>query len=173
MDENEKINPDTNEEVRRRRLMQLADIVGGLETVAAVAGLSEQNLDHIVKRRRASGGEKKVIAVGDKVARRIELGFRLDAGWMDWPLAAVPFHAWTRLRDEDRGFAQAGLLAAIKERVGDAAPERIVIPPQSEWLPRLSDRKAADEDLRARVGRGVFVSQRPPAAVSKKGKVTK
>jgi hypothetical protein len=139
MPENEKIHADTNEEVRRRRLLQLAEQVGGLEVVASVAGLSAQNLDHIVKRRRASGGEKKTIAVGDKVARRIELGFKLDPGWMDWPFAAVPFHAWTKLQEQDRGFAQAGLLAAIKERIGDAAPEKITVPPPSEWLPKTSD----------------------------------
>jgi len=144
MEEEEEIAHDTNEEVRRRRLAQLAEEVGGLDVVGGAAGVSAQNLDHILKRRkgaRRQDGTQKPVGVGDDLARRVERAFGLRLGWMDWPFAVVPFQAWARLKDQDRGFAQAGLLRAIKERGGDVSPEKIVAPPAQEWPSNSPDAK--------------------------------
>lgn len=117
----------TNAEVRRRRLVQLASHVGGLDVIATGAKVSAQNLDHIVKKRRQSkeraDGTKPIIDMGDQLARKIEEAFSLTPGWLDWPFEHVDFDAFAKMNREQMAMVQQRLSDAIREQVTGKTPQ--------------------------------------------------
>lgn len=117
----------TNAEIRRRRLVQLAGLKGGIKGVAATAAVSEQNLSHIVKRQpqgtaRADGTRPPVV-MGDKLARTIEDAYGLAPGWLDWPFEAADFEVWATLNRYQRAYAEGQIALAIR----DAAKQSVSI----------------------------------------------
>jgi hypothetical protein len=150
--------PLTNDEVRRRRLAQLADEVeGGLKAIAEQAEVSAANLTHILKRRAQgtarANGHKPPVAMGDKVARQIETALHLAPGWLDWPFANVDFDAFVALGGTQRLIVQVKMNDAIKEQSSKKSMVRQVdrTPVSNkkveQHLPALSpaDAKAAHE----------------------------
>lgn len=125
----------TNDEIRRLRLAQLADSVGGMHRVAKKAEVSAQNLDHIVKRRRQSmraDGSKPLVALGDATARKIEAAHGLSPGWLDWPFPEVDFEAFAKLSAMQRanfaGQVMAALRSASQLQVSDALRQAERVP---------------------------------------------
>lgn len=115
--------PLTNDEVRRRRLVQLSGLIaGGLVAIAEKAQVSAQNLDHVIKRRRQSGTrraseDKPLVQLGDKIARRIEAAYGLGEGWFDWPFERVDFASYAALDADQRLIVQGRMIAAIEQAV--------------------------------------------------------
>jgi hypothetical protein len=147
--------PLTNDEVRRRRLAQLADeVAGGLKAIAKEAGVSAANLTHIL-RRRAQGtaradGSKPPVVMGDKVARQIESAFHLTPGWLDWPFANVDFDTFAALGGTQRLIVQVKMNDAIKEQSSKkSAVRQVDRAPVSNTKP--AQEKAARVRLRASV----------------------
>ena len=131
--------PFRNDEVRRARLIQLAALVeGGLGAIAAAAGVSAANLDHIVKRRRQAkraDGSQPLAMVGDKLARTIEAAYKLTPGWLDWPFLEVDFEAVAKLSPSQFALLQGRLIEAL--RAAAAPPPAI--------LKQATDRKAISD----------------------------
>jgi len=112
---------DTNDEVRRRRLVRLCeDQKCGLVEIAGRAGLSWASLDQIQKRvllPAKKGGTRSERSLGDLAARKIETAYELPAGWLDWPFEAVDYASYAALSDIDKGAVQARMMAAIEDRL--------------------------------------------------------
>jgi hypothetical protein len=133
---------DTNDEIRRKRLQYLCSQAGGLRAVAEASQTHWQYLDQVLKRRLLKprkDGTQVAAAIGDDLARRIEASHNLGAGWLDWPFEAVPFAAWQQLGESDRGYVQAAMRQAIKERLGDVPTETVSIPAAFVPHPRQKD----------------------------------
>lgn len=112
--------PLTNDEVRRRRLLQLVSITpGGLAAIAKGGEVcSVQNLDHILKRRRQTArkdGSQPLVMMGDKLARDIEQAMGLAPGWMDWPFFNVDYEAFATLGVTGRAVVEGRMIAAVED----------------------------------------------------------
>lgn len=101
---------DTNDEVRRRRLLTLARMTpGGLAAVADAAGQSPAHLDQITKGTllpMKADGTRSKRSLGDATARQIEAAHGLQPGWLDWPLDAVNYQTYALLSELDKGALQ-------------------------------------------------------------------
>jgi hypothetical protein len=111
----------TAAEIRRFRLAQLvAEVDGGLKTIAGAAEVSFQNLDHILKRRKQgkarADGSKPLVAMGDTLARDIEAAMKLRRGWLDWPFPNVEFDTFASLGKTQRLIVQVKMAEAVKEQ---------------------------------------------------------
>lgn len=148
----------TNDEIRRRRLAQLMKVVD-LAVIAEKAGVSAQNLDHFLKRRKQSteraDGSRPVVGMGDKVARQIEEAFGLGAGWLDWPFVAVDFKAWAALDQIQRAYVEGQLEAAIQNAAAKKAPAHV----QDQQTPQ--DRQLLAQRVERRVERATKKSSSP------------
>jgi hypothetical protein len=117
--------PLTNDEVRRRRLEQLAlaqaddeRVDTGLKLIAATADVSAANLDHIIKRRKQAkrdDGSQPLVSMGDALARKIEAAMGLMPGWLDWPFLNVPYEAVAKLGLTGRTLLEGAMTAALRD----------------------------------------------------------
>lgn len=77
-----------NKELRRSGLQILISEAGGVAQLAEKCGVSEKNLQHILRRAKMPG-DKKPRDIGDRLARRLEVGMGKQQGWLDYGHAAV------------------------------------------------------------------------------------
>lgn len=77
-----------NKELRRAGLQILITEAGGITQLADQCGVSEKNLQHILRRAKMPG-DKKPRDIGDQLARRLEAGMGRPQGWLDYGHAAV------------------------------------------------------------------------------------
>lgn len=170
----------TNAEVRRRRLVQLSGQVdGGLPGIAKLAGVSAQNLDHIIKRRKQgtvrADGSQPAAAMGDKLARTIEMKVGLTDGWLDWPFPHVDFDAFAQLSSEQMVMVQLRLSDAVKEQF--AKPKQLSLPdvptPVHEEISagQPARKKATSAAARKSLTRSEVALEKPGNMVSRKGYV--
>jgi len=149
---------DTNAEIRRRRLAELCATEGGVQAVAAVAGMNWQALDQILKKvllPAKADGTRTPKSLGDDAARKLEDAFDLGRGWFDWPFEGVDFKKWTALNEFQRAMVQGRMVAAIEEAL--AKHPKVL---HQVTRPAVSDKKVESH------------FSRPPAAEPKK-KATK
>ncbi len=117
---------DTNDEVRRRRLLALGRLTpGGLAAVAEIADVSWENLDQIIKKTllppRKSDKVRSPKALSDVFARKIEKAHGLAPGWLDWPFEAVNYEIYAKLSDLDKGALQGLMQEQLRRLVLDGA----------------------------------------------------